>query len=255
MKPIALSIAAAVTLLCAAASRGQAEPAQPRFGFVEVAGNYGLSFGEQEFVPTGTPGESENPLTNGFGFNATAGYTVSPGIDIIADYNYATATSRSGEVTGVLDGVTGKVDYHTITAGVRTGIGLGGGRLYGELALGVVLPFDTVLEYDYATPMSQVGISGSGTKIDNYNLGFGAHGEAGYQFPITSAAYIASALRVQSFQSSNAGRTTEYDNFVADFTAPQAMTMDVNHATDAGATPVTYSVQDLRLLVDLGYRF
>ena len=151
--------------------------------------------------------------------------------------------------------MTGTVDYHTLTAGVRTGLALGGGRLYGELALGVVLPFDTVLEYDYASPMSQVGITGSGTKIDNYNLGYGAHGEAGYQFPITSAAYIGSALRVQSFQSSNAGRTTEYDNFVTDFAAPQAMTTDVNHATDSGATPVTYSVQDLRLLIDLGYRF
>ena len=92
-------------------------------------------------------------------------------------------------------------------------------------------------------------------RIENYNLGYGAHGEAGYQFPITSAAYLSSALRVQSFQSSNAGRTTEYDNFVPDFTAPQTITMDVNHATNSGATPVTYSVQDLRFLVDLGYRF
>jgi hypothetical protein len=241
--------------LCAAAPALRAEPAPSSIGFVEVAGSYGLSFGEQEFVPTGTPGESENPLTNGVGFNATAGYALAPGFDIIADYNYATATSRSGEVTGVLDGVKGSVDYHTLTAGMRTSLGLGAGRIYGELGLGVVLPFDTRLEYQYAEPMSAVGISGTGVKTDNYNLGFGAHGEAGYQFPITSAAYVASALRVQSFQSSNAGRTTEYDNFVADFAAPQAITMDVNHATDSGATPVTYSVQDLRLSIDLGYRF
>lgn len=250
--PISIGVAA---FLCAAASQVRAEPAPSRFGFVEVAGNYGLAFGEQEFVPTGTPGESQNPLTNGFGFNATAGYTLTPGFDVIADYNYASAKSRSGEVTGVLDGVKGSVNYHTLTAGMRTSVGVGAGRLYGELALGIVLPFDTTLEYEYAAPMGQLGINGTGTKTDNYNLGFGAHGEAGYQFPITSAAYIASALRVQSFQSSNAGRTTEYDNFVANFAAPQAITMDVNHATDSGETPVTYSVQDLRLLVDLGYRF
>jgi hypothetical protein len=241
--------------LCAAAPASRADPAPSRIGFVEVAGNYGLSFGEQEFVPTGTPGESENPLTNGFGFNATAGYTLSPGFDLIADYNYATATSRSGELTGVLDGVKGSIDYHTLTAGLRTSLELGAGQVYGELALGVVLPFDTTVEYRYAEPMSAVGVVGTGVKTDNYNLGYGAHGEAGYQFPITSAAYVSSALRVQSFQSSNAGRTTEYENFVADFTAPQAITMDVNHATDSGATPVTYSVQDLRFLVDLGYRF
>lgn len=243
-------------VLLGAGSAARAEPARaPGVGFVELAGNYGFAFGEQDFVPTGTPGESENPLTNGFGFNATAGVAVASGLDVIADYGYATATSRTGEVTDVLDGVKGSVDYHTLTAGLRTSLGLGGGRIYGELALGIVLPFDTRLEYEYAAPMSALGIEGTGSRIDNYNLGYGAHGEAGYQFSITSAAYLATALRVQSFQSSNAGRTTEYDNFVADFAAPQAVTMDVNHATDSGATPATYSVQDLRFLVDLGYRF
>ncbi|HEU5056133.1 MAG TPA: hypothetical protein VFU21_06395, partial [Kofleriaceae bacterium] len=234
-------------VLAGATTTARAEPARaPSVGFVELAGNFGFAFGEQEFVPTGSPGERENPLTNGFGFNATAGVAVIPGLDVIADYNYATATSRTGEVTGVLDGVKGSIDYHTLTAGVRTSLGLGGGRVYGELALGIVLPFDTRLEYEYAAPMSAVGIEGTGTRIENYNLGYGAHGEAGYQFPITSAAYLSTALRVQSFQSSNAGRTTEYENFVADFGSPQAITMDVGHATDSGEAPVTYSVQDLR---------
>jgi hypothetical protein len=259
MKMINTSIA----LASAAASSAAAQPAENEelaatrrpIGFFEVAGNYGISFGEQEFVPEGTPTDRENPLTNGFGFNATAGYTLTPGFDLIADYNYASAKSRVGEITGVLDEVHGSVHYHTITAGVRTSLGIGPGRVYGELGAGIVLPFHTTLEVEYADPMSELGITGTGTKVDNYNLGYGAHGEAGYQFTITPQAYLGTSLRIQSFQSSNAGKTTEFDNFVTDFAAPAPVTMDINHATNTAEAPVTYSVQDLRVLLDLGYRF
>jgi hypothetical protein len=234
---------------------GPAAPVRRPLGFFEVAGNYGISFGEQEFVPEGTQTDRENPLTNGFGVNATAGYTLTPGFDIIADYNFANAKSRVGEITGVLDEVHGSIHYHTLTAGVRTSLGIGPGRVYGELAGGIVFPFHTTLTFEYAAPMSELGITGTGTEVRNFNLGYGAHGEAGYQFTITPRAYVATAVRVQSFQSSNAGKTTEFDNFVTDFAAPAPITMEVNHATNTAEAPVTYSVQDVRFFLDLGYRF
>jgi len=237
------------------AASAQREQTEQGRGFLELAGDFGFQFGEQEYVPTGVPGESEHPLTTGLGFNATGGIRLTGGLDLVLDYAYGSAESRVGQVTGVLTSVQGSIDYHAITTGLRTGRALGPGRLYGELAVGVILPFETRLQYEYGELMNQLGISGEGERVENYNLGVGAHGEAGYQLALGYGVYLGSALRIQGFQSNNDGESTEYDNFVLDFMAPQAMTMEIDHGTERAATPSTYSVQDLRLHVDLGYRF
>jgi hypothetical protein len=224
-------------------------------GFFEVAGVYGFQFGEQDYLPDGSPAERKHPYTNGFGFNATAGYSLMSGLDIIIDYAYASARSRTGSITGVLDGVSGSIDYQTIDAGLRSGRKIGRGRLYGELAVGVVLPFETQLEYDYGALMNAAGITGTGTRTDSYNLGFGAHGELGYQLPLWQDLYLGTSLRVQGFQSNNDGEKTRLDNFVTDFGMPQPTTATIRYATSSGEAPRTYSVQDLRLHLDVGYRF
>lgn len=259
MRILAMAFSVAVCAMgavsAASAQSERTEAAEQGRGFLELAGDFGFQFGEQEYVPTGVPGESEHPLTSGLGFNATGGIRLTGGLDLVLDYVYGSAESRDGQVTGILTSVLGSIDYHAITTGVRTGRVLGPGRIYGELAIGVILPFDTRLEYEYGQVMNQMGISGEGVRVEHYNLGVGAHGEAGYQLALGYGVYLGTALRIQGFQSNNDGESTEYDNFVVDFTAPQAMTMEVNHGTDGAATPSTYAVQDLRLHIDLGYRF
>ena len=64
--------------------------------FLEVGGAYGFQFGETQYVPDGMPGDSRHPLTNGFGFNAASGARVARGLDVILDYGYGNAASRSG---------------------------------------------------------------------------------------------------------------------------------------------------------------
>jgi hypothetical protein len=248
-------LAALIALAGPSEAQTEKEKPQPSFGFVEAAGVWGLQFGEQQYLPDGAPADRKHPMTNGPGFNITAGYSVLPGLDIIVDYTYASARSRTGDIAGALDGVTGSIDYQTIEAGLRSGRKLGPGKLYGELALGVVLPFQTELEYEYAPEMSAIGVSGIGTKTDSYNSGLGAHGELGYQFPVWEGMYLSTAARISGFETNNDGDKTVFENFVADFTQPQPLDMTVRYSTSSGEAPTTYSVQDLRLHVSLGYSF
>jgi hypothetical protein len=67
--------------------------------------------------------------------------------------------------------------------------------------------------------------------------------------------YLGSALRISGFETNNDGDKTVYDNFVADFTAPQALNTTVRYSTSSGEAPTTYSVQDLRMHVNVGYHF
>ncbi len=227
----------------------------PTNGFVELAGAFGFQFGEQSYLPDGAPGDSKHPLTNGLAGNVTAGYQFLDGLDVIVDYTYANAASRSGNLDNALAGVKGTITFQTLGVGLRSSRALGPGRLYGELALGVVFPFETELEYEYAPAMSALPqpVAGVGTKVDKYGLGVGAHGELGYQVPLWNKVYFASALRIQGFQSNNDGESTELSNFVPDFTAPQAVTTTIDYGTSGMATPTTYSVQDFRLHFNLGY--
>lgn len=233
------------------------ESATAARGFIEVAGAFGFQFGEQPYLPDGAPGDSMHPLTNGFAVNVTAGYQVASGLDLIADYAYSQASSRSGELTNALTDVDGHISFQTIAAGLRSRRTIGPGVLYGELAVGIVLPFETQLDYTYAPALGQLPdpIVGEGRKIDNYSIGVGAHGELGYQWAAWGRVYVAAALRIQSFQSNNNGETTELDNFVGDFTNPSATTTMIEYDSNGGVTPQTYSVQDLRLHVNVGYGF
>lgn len=261
---VVLAIAVATPCVLAGVAAGQSEtPAsleqtgERSVGFVEVAGAFGFQFGEQPYLPDGTPGQSKHPLTNGFSANATAGVEILPNLDVILDYTFANAESRKGNLDNALSDVRGEVTFQTISAGLRSNRDLGPGTLYGELAVGVVLPFETKLTYNYAPAMSQLPqpVMGEGTKVDKYNLGVGAHGELGYQVPIYDKLYLAAGLRIQGFQSNNDGKSTELDNFVTDFTNPQAVSTTIDYDANGGATPTTYSVQDLRFHLQAGYRF
>jgi hypothetical protein len=155
--------------------------------------------------------------------------------------------------------IEGTIEYHTIALGLRWTKRIGPGRLTGELAGGVILPFETVVHYDYAEAMSGALSVAAGHQIDEYNLGVGAQGELGYQWDILPRLYVTTALKLKSFQSNNDGKQTRYED-VLSITAqgPQLVNAVVKYEADQAGegieAPRTYSVQDLRLQVAVGFR-
>jgi hypothetical protein len=235
---------------------GQGQVDEAPLAFVEASGGYGFQFGEQEYLPKEDGTSFKHPLTNGYAVGVTAGWEFIRELALIGNWEYAKSTSRSGSVTNALDEVEGAIDYHTIAVGLRWARAIGPGRLFGELGAGIVLPFETEVRYTYAGAMGGLPtpITGEGTKVDEYNLGAGAYGQLGYQWNVTRELYIASSLRVKSFQSNNDGQETRFDNFVTNFAAPRPMDMTIEYDADGPQPPHTYSVQDLRVQIAFGFR-
>lgn len=233
------------------------EPRPPKRGFIEGYGNWGFNLGRTDYVPDGLPGESKHPLANGFGVGATAGVTVvSDWLSIIADYRYGRTSTREGDIMGVLDKAEGKLTFHAITAGVRIDNRLGAGSVYAQLHAGIVLPFETRLELEYAPELAAVGIMGEGRREEEFGIAIGAQAELGYHVELPQRLYLGAGLRLAAFQGNNAGKETSFTNFV-NFSDEQPMpvTTTIHHGTNAPVTPTTYSIQDVRLNVSIGYMF
>ena len=223
-------------------------------GFVELNGGYGFQLGEQEYLPT-SGGDYKHPLTNGFAIGVTGGWEFLRGLALIGNWEWASSSSREGEVPNAYETVEGTIAYHTIAVGVRWTRALGPGRLSGELAGGVLLPFETVVHYDYADAMSGAVGASSGRQVDEYNLGFGAYGQLGYQWDLLPRLYVTTALRLKSFQSHNDGAETRYEDVVRlTDQGPQMVNTTVAYDSDGPVAPRTYSVQDLRLQIAFGFR-
>jgi hypothetical protein len=238
-----------------ATAEGAGAPMSP-VAFFEASGGYGLQLGEQVYMPS-PDGTYRNPLTNGYAFGLTAGWEFTPGLALIGNWEYSRSQSRDGEVTNALDRIDGLIDFHTLSLGLRWTRQLGPGFLYGELAAGVVLPFETTVLYEYDVAMSAIDVAGTGKMIDEYNLGFGAYGQAGYQLGITRDLYVSAGLRVKSYQSDNDGKSRRLENFVPDMTNPAATDVTIEYDSDGRPgtePPRTYSAQDLRLLLGVGWR-
>lgn len=236
--------------------RAETYDGRPDHVFVEANGAYGVQFGETDYLPAGTVGDWQHPIVHGFSVGATAGFMVMPSVALIASYDYSRAQSRIGQIDGLLDEVQGEIDYHTITAGARFFVPLPYGSFQAELGVGVVLPFETELRLQYAPTLAAVGISGTGTRIDEYSVGVGAHALFGYLIPIGDIFYGAINVKLRTFESENSGERTRLTNFVTDFEGqpPTATTGEVRYG-DGAAQPSTNSVQDVRLQIALGARF
>jgi len=224
--------------------------------FIEVSGAFGVQFGTTPYVPNGDGSTSHHPMTNGTAAGVSAGFELLKGLMLFGNYEQTSASSVDGQVANALDKIDGLIDYQTVVVGLRSVRRIGPGWLFGELAAGVVLPFQTQLQYVYAAPLSglPVPVQGVGTKTDEYNLGFGAHGAFGYQLDVTSSIYLTTAIKLKGFATTNDGRKTRLDNFVTDFAAPMPVTAEVEYQSGA-TSPSTYSVQDLRAQVAIGLRF
>lgn len=241
-----------------ASATAPAEPERPARGFIEAVGTWGLNLGETEYVPDGPPGDTKHPFATGFGAGAKVGFAIGPKwLAVFGDYRYGHTSTRKGEATGALTKAQGSLNFHTITVGLRIEKRLGSGRIYADFGAGILLPYTTKVEFEYAPELAAIGITGEGTMKDEFGIGFGALGEMGYHFDVAPSAYIGLGLRVQSYQSNNNGKDTELENFVTDFTAlpPVPVTTTIHHSADGPIPPTTNSVQDVRLQLSVGYRF
>ncbi len=243
----------------ASAPRASLHTASRDTHFIEATGAFGVQLGTSPYLPDGDGTTSHHPFTNGVAVGITGGFELLEGLSLIANFEHTSASSRDGQVENALDRVDGVLSYQTVVVGLRSVRTIGPGRMFGELAAGVVLPFETQLQYDYAPALSglPMPVQGAGTKTDEYNLGFGAHGTLGYQVDVSSRYYLTAAAKLKGFATTNAGRKTRLDNFVTDFAAPAAVTAEVEYRADGttGAAPSTYSVQDLRLQLAVGMHF
>jgi len=235
-------------------------PAPIAMAFVEAEGGWGVQNGELPYLPDGSPTQYKHPLTLGWSAGATAGWFVADDLAVIASYQYRTASTREGSLTGVLDKVQGRIHFHTVAVGVRLYHAMGPGRLRTEFAAGFLLPFETKLEYEYGPALAPAGIRGSGTMTDKFNLGYGMQAQIGYEYPVYDISYGrlygALALEMRVFQSNNRGRATELENFIPDFAAMPPVAVTSSTENDNGlAPPRAYSVQDLTLRLAVGMRF
>ena len=180
-----------------------------------------MQFGTSPYLPDGDGTTSHHPFTNGVALGVSGGFELLDGLSLIANFEHTSASSRDGQVENALDRVDGVITYQTVVLGLRSVRTIGPGRMFGELAAGVVLPFETQLQYVYAPALSglPMPVQGAGTKTDEYNLGFGAHGALGYQVDVSSRYYLTAAAKLKGFATTNAGRKTRLDNFVTDFAA------------------------------------
>jgi hypothetical protein len=232
----------------------------PAVAFVEAMGGWGAQLGETDYLPDGSPTTYQHPLVTGWSAGATAGWLLADDLALIGSYQYRTASSREGRIPGVLDRVQGTIHYHTLAIGARMYRALGPGRLRSELAVGLALPFETRLEYEYGPGLAPAGLRGIGTLTDEYNLGYGVQGQLGYELPVARSAYgdlyVAFALELRAFQSNNRGRSTRLDHFVTDFAATPPVAITATTENDDGMTrPRTYAVADLAPRLAIGARF
>lgn len=236
-------------------ARAQVEDAHV---FLEATGAGGVQLGNTNYLPSASATDYQFPLVYSFGVGGTAGFMIADNIALIGVYQYSRGQSRDGSIPGVLDNVEGRIDYHTALAGLRLFVPVGFGAFRGDLAVGVVFPHDTVVQFDYGPALSQLPtpITGSGRMVENFSVGFGGQGRIGYMMPIYGPLYAALDLAFEVFQAENAGETTELDNFVTDFAEqpPVAVTTTILHG-DGAARPTTESVQSGRVQLSLGAAF
>jgi hypothetical protein len=226
-------------------------------GFTEVVGGWGFQLGTTPYIPRGDG--FNHPLTNGPSVGAGAGLALTDTLFVVGDYSFTQARSVHGEIPGAVDEIEAGIHYQTVTAGLRSVCGHGPGRVYGEMTAGVLLPFDTEVRYTYNERLAPepVGISGVGTKRDEYNAGYGAQASMGYQRLLGDRFYVSGLLKVRAFTTSNVDRKTTLDNFVTDWTAlpPAAVDATTTYETDGENQPSTYSVQDGRVYLSVGAYF
>jgi hypothetical protein len=67
-----------------------------------------VNLGQTEYVPDGAPGESKHPFAKGFGAGVAVGVMLVPEwLGLFVDYRYGQASTREGEIDGVVRSSSG----------------------------------------------------------------------------------------------------------------------------------------------------
>ncbi len=226
--------------------------------FLEATGAGGVQLGDTSYLPSSSSTDFQFPLVYSFGVGGTAGVMLGDNVAFIVNYQYSRGQTRDGSVPGVLENVEGRIDYHTTLAGIRLWVPVGFGALRADVSAGIVFPHSEVLQFDYGPALTQLPtpITGTGTMVENFSVGYGGQGRIGYQLPLFGPLYLATDLAVEVYQSENSGETTELTNFVPDLAAtpPTAVTATILHA-DGAERPNTRAVASGRLQLSLGAMF
>ncbi len=226
--------------------------------FLEANGGGGLQIGNTDYINSGSATDYKFPWVGGWGVGATAGVMVGGPIALIASYEFDKSYSVTGSVPGVLNETQGTISYHTAVAGVRLYVPTGFGAFRGSLAVGVLFPFSTQLQFQYGPALAQLpqAITGTGLETTNYSVGYGGTARIGYQIPLFGPLYTALDVELQAFQSENSGETQTFNNFVTDFqaTPPVATTATVRYGDNA-LRPHTIGVTAGRLMLAVGAQF
>jgi hypothetical protein len=252
-----ITLCVALTVPAVASAQVPVEEHGLQHGFIEATGNWGLQIGRTPYVPDEAADQFKHPLTNGFGVGGTVGWRMTQGLAVIANYQYARSDSRDGSVQGVLDNIEGRISYQTLVIGLRLYRSAGRGRVFADMAAGLIFPFSTRLKYTYGAALAPAGITGTGRRKDEYGLGPGVRAGFGYAYDFAPNLYVGSYLGFEAFESNNNGEKTIFENFVEDFTAmpPTATNATVEYDNDGGPQPDTYGVAAARLFLTLGLRF
>lgn len=248
MKPnLAFAFAVATLAVPAAASTAHAQTApRPARAFVEGGLGYGWALSTADFVEVDNGTRYHGPSASGVALDLTGGVRVAPGLFVVADVAWGQARTIEG-VNQDGDTDRTKVSHVSLSVGARTALPVGPGRLYAQMSLGLVTPFDAVRTQEMANGESR-------TTTVGYNTGTGGRAEMGYQVDVASKVYLGAGLRLETFATDNVGRTrvrvdqpsgnTETDTFTTD---PDAG----NNTRRAQAL----SLQDVRFRLDVGVRF
>lgn len=242
---LSASICIAVCSLAATAAHAQPAPTEAR-GFVEGGLGYGWAPSSGPYVEVSNGTQLASASAQGPGLDLAAGVRVVPGLFVMVDLAWSSARTIEGEDQ---DGDTSrtKVSATSLAIGLRTTRPLGRGRLYADLALGMVLPFESVRSEHMANGESR-------TTTIGYNTGTGARAEMGYQVPVSGGVYVGGGLRIEAFATDNIGRERVRVDQPSGDTETDTYTTDPDGGNGTRRAE-SVSLQDVRLRLDVGYRF
>ena len=192
-------VCAAVLLWTASAASAQtATPAASSKIFVEGGLAYGYQMSNSDFIEVDRGTALDGPRSGGPAVDVAAGYAFVPSLAVFGDLQYAHASTITGQDNDG-DEEQFSVSFMSFSVGLRTTVPIGPGEVYGQMSLGMVLPFETERDEQLANGESRHTTIG-------YNSGFGARGEMGYHFNLNDSMYLAGGLRLQAFATDNVGR-------------------------------------------------
>jgi len=230
--------------------------------------------------------------SSAFGGGAAIAYEIVDNLNIAASFDYRSFSTRKwSNVNAAASGGTATTQKTwnnvVIGLGLRPTLKVGPGHFYAGAGAALVLPYKETLTTEFSDPNSAANaftatqMNSSYTaapavnntkkleRVDEWNMAFGAYGELGYNFEITSNLFIGLGVKVIVATANNADKTSKTTR-TGDTTSTQTTTYKTEYsstqgtneanagtATDAKSLAAYQSngITDLNALVSIGFRF